>query len=65
MKLQGFTIKTIVSAEGMLLTQSGDVLPEERVFSSKVYDDNLSNWAEWTNEEVENFIQEHKEEVLF
>lgn len=65
MKLQGFTIKTIISTEGMLLTQSGDVLPEERIFSSKVYDDNPSNWVEWTDEEVENFIQEHKEEVLF
>lgn len=59
MKLQGLTIKTIVSEDGMLLTQAGEVPAEERTFSSKVYDDNLDNWVEWTQDDVNNFLEEY------
>ena len=45
-------INLIIAAEGMLLTQAKDVASEERIFSSRVYDDNLDNWVEWTLEEV-------------
>lgn len=55
MKLQGKTIKTIVADKDMLLTQAQEVAQEERIFSSKVYDDNLSNWRECSMEEAEKF----------
>jgi hypothetical protein len=58
MKLQGLTIKSIVADEGMLLTQSGEIIPEERIFSSRVYGDNLDNWVEWTATDVDKFIQD-------
>ena len=64
MKIQGLTIKTIIAEEGMLLTQNGEVASEERTFSSKVYDDNLENWVEWAKDEVDNFIEEHKEKNI-
>ena len=58
MILTGIMIKTIVADEGMLLTQAGDVPVEERIFSSRVYDENLDNWTEWTQEHVDTFIEE-------
>lgn len=53
-------IDLIIADEGMLLTQTGEVTPEERIFSSRVYDSNMENWTEWTREEVEKFIQERE-----
>lgn len=61
MKLQGITIKSITADEGMLLTQAVEVPAEERIFSSKVYDDNLDNWTEWTITDAEEFIQKQTE----
>lgn len=49
-------IDLIIADEGMLLTQAGEVTPEERIFSSRVYDSNMENWTEWTQEQVEEFI---------
>lgn len=46
----------IIADEGMLLTQAGEVLPKDRIFSSRVYDNNLNNWTEWSQEQVEEFI---------
>lgn len=60
MKKQGIIIKTIVAEEGMLLTQAADIAQENRTFSTKVYDNNLDNWVEWTKEDVETFIQERE-----
>lgn len=60
MKLQGISIKSIVSEPGMLLTQSFEVVPEERIFSSKVYDNNLDNWTEWTRDEVALFLSKYE-----
>lgn len=60
MKLQGIMIKTIIADEGMLLTQAGDVPADERVFSSRIYDSNLENWTEWTQEQVGKFIEERE-----
>lgn len=51
-------IDLIIADEGLLLTQAQEVTSEERIFSSRVYDDNLDNWVEWTREEVEKFMQE-------
>lgn len=53
-------IDLIIADEGMLLTQTGEVTPEERIFSSRIYDSNMENWTEWTREEVEKFIQERE-----
>lgn len=53
-------IDLIIADKGMLLTQAGEVLPEDRIFSSRVYDSNMENWTEWTGEEVEKFIQERE-----
>lgn len=53
-------IDLIIADEGMLLAQTGEVTPEERIFSSRVYDSNMENWTEWTREEVEKFIQERE-----
>lgn len=44
----------------MLLTQAGDVPADERVFSSRIYDSNLENWTEWTQEQVGKFIEERE-----
>jgi hypothetical protein len=49
-------IDLIIADEGMLLTQAGEVPVEERIFSSRVYDNNLNNWTEWSQEQVEEFI---------
>jgi hypothetical protein len=46
----------IIADKGMLLTQAGEVLPKDRIFSSRVYDNNLNNWTEWSQEQVEEFI---------
>lgn len=54
-------IDLIIADEGMLLTQAQEVAPEERIFSSRVYDKNLDNWVEWSKDEVDVFIQEHKD----
>ena len=62
MKLQGLTIKTIVAEEGMLLTQAGELPVNERIFSSKVYDENLNNWVEWKTGQVEDFLSELQNE---
>ena len=51
-------IDLIIADEGTLLTQAGDVLAEERIFSSRIYDENLDNWVEWTQEQVDRFIEE-------
>ena len=48
----------IIANEGTLLTQAEEVVPEERVFSSRIYDSNLENWTEWTQEQVDQFIEE-------
>lgn len=64
MKLQGLTIKTIVAEEGMLLTQAGEIPAEERIFSSRVYDDNLDNWVEWTLTQVQGFITKNNPDNL-
>lgn len=53
-------IDLIIADKGLLLTQAQEVVAEERFFSSRVYDDNLENWVEWTMEQVENFIQERE-----
>ena len=58
MKVQKGIITIVVADEGMLLTQAGEVAPEERVFSSRIYDSNLENWTEWTQEQVDRFIEE-------
>lgn len=55
MKIIGEIIKHIYSEEGVLLTQSDEVVPEERIFSSKIYDENINNWTEWTLEAVSEF----------
>jgi len=60
MKIQGKTIKCLVSEEGMLLTQSGEVNPEDRIFSSKIYGEDTNSWVEWSKEEVDTFIKERK-----
>jgi hypothetical protein len=49
-------IDLIIADEGMLLTQAGEVPVEERIFNSRVYDNNLNNWTEWSQEQVEEFI---------
>lgn len=51
-------IDLVIADEGMLLTQAEEVAPEERVFSSRIYDSNLENWTEWTQEQVDKFIEE-------
>lgn len=51
-------IDLIIATEGMLLTQAKEVIADERIFSSRVYDDNLDNWVEWTPEQVEVFQKE-------
>jgi hypothetical protein len=51
-------IDLIIADEGMLLTQAGEIPVEERIFSSRVYDKNLDNWTEWTQEQVDRFIEE-------
>lgn len=51
-------IDLIIADEGMLLTQAEEVAPEERIFSSRIYDSNLDNWVEWTQEEADKFIEE-------
>lgn len=51
-------IDLIIADEGMLLTQAEEVVPEERIFSSRIYDNNLENWTEWTREQVDKFIEE-------
>lgn len=48
-------IDLIIADEGMLLTQAAEVAPEERIFSSRIYDNNLNNWTEWTLESVNDF----------
>jgi hypothetical protein len=48
----------IIADKGMLLTQAGEVTPEERIFSSRVYDSNMENWTEWTQEQVDKFIED-------
>jgi hypothetical protein len=53
-------IDLIIADEGMLLTQAGEIPVEERIFSSRVYDDNLDNWEEWTKEDAEKFIQDRE-----
>lgn len=58
MKVQKGIIKVVVADEGMLLTQAGEVPVEERMFSSRVYDENPDNWTEWTQEQVDKFIEE-------
>lgn len=58
MKIRKGIIKIVVANEGMLLTQAVEVPMEERIFSSRVYDDNLDNWTEWTQEQVDKFIEE-------
>lgn len=58
MKIRKGIIKIVVADEGMLLTQAGEVAPEERVFSSRIYDSNLENWTEWTQEQVDRFVEE-------
>ena len=62
-------IDLIIADEGMLLTQAGEVPVEERMFSSRVYDSNMENWIEWTQEQADKFIEEREleseeEEVL-
>lgn len=49
-------INVIIADEGMLLTQSENVPIEERFFSSRVYDNDLSNWQECTLEYAEQII---------
>ena len=51
-------IDLIIADEGMLLTQAGEIPVEERRFSSRIYDNNLENWTEWTQEQVDKFIEE-------
>lgn len=51
-------IDLILAEDGMLLTQSNDVPKEDRIFSSRVYDSNPDNWTEWTQEQVDKFIEE-------
>jgi hypothetical protein len=58
MKIQKGIIKIVVADEGKLLTQAGEVPAEERIFSSRIYDSNLENWTEWTQEQVDKFIEE-------
>lgn len=53
-------IQLIIADEGKLLTQSSDVSKEDRTFSSRVYDSNMGNWTEWTQDDVEKFIQERE-----
>lgn len=53
-------IDLIIAAEGMLLTQAEEVSAEERIFSSRIYDSNLENWTEWTQEQVDKFIEERE-----
>lgn len=53
-------IDLIIADEGLLLTQAQEVVVEERFFSSRIYDNNLDNWTEWTQEQVEKFIQERE-----
>jgi murein L,D-transpeptidase YafK len=60
MEIRKGIIKIVVADEGMLLTQSGEVPVEERIFSSRIYDENLDNWTEWTEDDVEKFIQERQ-----
>lgn len=51
-------IELIIADEGKLLTQSSDVSKEDRIFSSRIYDSNMVNWTEWTQEQVDKFIKE-------
>lgn len=51
-------IDLIIADEGLLLTQAEEVVSEERIFSSRIYDNNLENWTEWTREQVDKFIEE-------
>ena len=53
-------LNIVIADEGMLLTQAKEVAPEERVFSSRIYDSNLENWTEWTYEQVDKFIKERE-----
>lgn len=53
-----YKLDLIIADEGMLLTQAKEVTADERIFSSRVYDDNLDNWVEWTQEQVEVFQKE-------
>jgi hypothetical protein len=48
----------IMAEDGKLLTQSADIPADERIFSSRVYDSNMENWTEWTQEQVDKFIKE-------
>lgn len=61
MKIQGNLIKTIVSENGMFLTQSDNVEKNERVFSSKVYGEDMSIWTEWTKEQMDEFLESRKD----
>lgn len=54
-------IDLIIADEGMLLTQAEEVVTEERVFSSRIYDSNLENWTEWTQEKVDEWIDSTKQ----
>lgn len=54
-------IDLIIADEGLLLTQAQEVTSEERIFSSRVYDDNLDNWTEWSWGQVEEFIAQVKQ----
>ena len=54
-------IDLIIADEGMLLTQVEEVTLNDRIFSSRVYDSNMENWTEWTQEQVDKFIKERSE----
>jgi hypothetical protein len=53
-------LNLLIAEEGMLLTQAVVELPEERIFSSRVYDAQEDNWIEWTQEQVDRFIEERE-----
>ena len=58
------TIALLIAGEGLLLTQASEVAPEERIFSSRVYDNNPDNWVEWTQEEVDEFITQNEKQKV-
>lgn len=60
MEVQGKTIRVIVASEGALLTQANEVPQNERIFSSKVYGEDIENWKECSIEEAEQFIAERE-----
>lgn len=51
----------IIADDGLLLTQSKEVMPEDRVFSSRVYDSDTSNWVECSLEYAEQIIAQRNE----